>query len=483
MPLLLGIDLGTTKLTAIVFDPETGEVIARSALSNDANCTSEADRSRGRSEWNATRIIDRTLECVHAATTAARGRAVEIAAIGVTGQQHGALLIDDRFQPMTPLINWQDRRGNDPLPGERGSFVDGARDRLGSDLARRCGCQLQTGFMATLLFWMKSLRLLPSGGQACFIMDLFVSRLTGEPPVCEPTGAGSSGVFDVVTRDWNRSAIAALDLPQSLFPCVREATQPVGQIETGLAKALSLPTGLQIFPALGDHQASFAGTVRDRRQSALVNVGTGAQVAVFSSGVDFQPPVELRPFPIAGNLLSNVGLAGGWSYQLLEQFFSRFLSETADEPRHQALYPQLNRLAEAAPAGAEGLRCDPTFAGTRSDPAIRGSFTGISPQNFTPAHFARALLEGMARTLHAGFGAIKSSAAAFQPLEIIAAGNGLRENRLLARLVAEEFRLPLRSTRICEEAAVGAALVAAVGEGIYRTLEDASQTLRHETIV
>ena len=260
---------------------------------------------------------------------------------------------------------------------------------------------------------------------------------------------------------------------------MREAGATIGTLQRGVANAVGLPTGLAVHPALGDHQASYLGSVADRTTDVLVNVGTGAQVAVFTPGVVFQPPVELRPFPFAGNLLSNVGLPGGWSYQLLEQFFASAIADLTGAPPQEKLYGLLNRLAEQIPAGADGLKCTPTFSGTRSDATIRGSFTQISPRNLTPAHFTRALLEGMADGLREGLGTIRGQAPEFQPRRLVAAGNGLRENALLSRLVAAAFGLPLVRTVHREEAAVGAALAAGVAVGVFADAMQAGKCLRY----
>ncbi|MCY2962832.1 MAG: FGGY-family carbohydrate kinase [Planctomycetota bacterium] len=320
---------------------------------------------------------------------------------------------------------------------------------------------------------------LPNQGRACFIMDLFAARLAGGAMAIEPSAAGSSGLFRPQTRAWDDVGIAALGFDRSWFPPVGEASQPMGKIAPQWAREFGLSEQLSIFPPLGDHQSSFLGSVANRSNDVLVNVGTGAQVAVFTDGLDFAPPVELRPFPFSGNLLSNVGLPGGWSYQLLEQFFAQVGRDVLSVPVNESLYPAINRLAREAPAGAGGLRCEPTFAGTRSNAAVRGTFSGISPQNFTPAHFARALLEGMAAALYAGFQTIQKQHPTFHATRLVAAGNGLRENLLLAELVAESFGLPMVNTVYCEEAAVGAALAAAVGEGVFSDLDTAGMSLRY----
>ncbi len=475
MPILVGVDLGTTKITSIAVETSTGAIVAIGSVANDANITSEVDRARSRSEWQPEKILAAASRCLSQMSQQLGSGVNDVVGIGVTGQQHGMLLVDSDLRPVYPLINWQDRRALDRMPTRDLTWLEAARAAIGSDAWHRTGCWLHPGFMAVTLFELATRHTLPANSRALFIMDYFTAAITGRPPVTEPSCAGSSGVFDVRKRDWNDEAIKALGLSRSLFPDVHEANDLVGRLTD---RSTGLPAGTPVFTAIGDHQASFLGSVADRRNSVLVNVGTGAQVAMFTEGVEFVAPIELRPFPCGGNLLSNVGLAGGWSYQVLEQFFADVGRRFFQSAPSTKLYEVMNELAGEVPSGADGLRCEPRFSGTRLDPTVRGSITELSPHNFNAGHLARAVLEGMGRSLHEGFQAI-TNVTANRPTKLIAAGNGLRENPLLAEIVSQAFGLPIQFTKHREEAAFGAALVASVGVKIFANLEDAAKTLIH----
>jgi sugar (pentulose or hexulose) kinase len=139
----------------------------------------------------------------------------------------------------------------------------------------------------------------------------------------------------------------------------------------------------------------------------------------------------------------------------------------------------MNQLAAGVPAGAGGLRCEPFFTGTRAQPQLRAAWSGVAADNFTPAHMTRALLEGMARTFREGYDLI-AQPGRLACTRLVGAGNGLRENPVLARIVADAFALPVLFPRHREEAAYGAALLAAVGAGLYPDLEKAGRLVRHE---
>ena len=480
MPVLVGVDLGTTKITSIAVDASSGEIVAIGSATNDANITSDADRARSRSEWQAEKIFAAACRCLAQMSQQLGSKVSDVAGIGVTGQQHGMVLVDAELRPVSPLINWQDRRALDRMPDSDLTWLEAARAAIGHEAWHRTGCWLHPGFMAVTLFELAERHALPASSRALFIMDYFTAALTGQPPITEPSCAGSSGVFDVRLRDWNDDAIKALGLSPSLFPEVREANELVGRLTEEHARSSGLPAGTPVFAAIGDHQASFLGSVADRRNSVLVNVGTGAQVAMFTDGVEFVAPIELRPFPCGGNLLSNVGLAGGWSYQVLEQFFADVGRRVFQSVPTVKLYEVMNELAREVPSGADGLFCEPRFSGTRLDPAVRGSITGLSPHNFNAGHLARAVLEGMSRSLFDGIQAI-INVTANRPTKLIAAGNGLRENPLLAEIVSQAFSLRMQFTKHREEAAFGAVLVASVGAKVFANLEDAAKTLIHTT--
>jgi sugar (pentulose or hexulose) kinase len=477
MSVVIGIDLGTTTITALALDVQTRDILATSTVPNAAEITSPADKARGRSEWDAGAIAEMACGCLREVTRRLGAGWSRLGGLGITGQQHGVVVVDD-LRPLTPLVNWQDRRGEETYPGGTLTYVQEAIRRAGADAPQRTGCRLAAGFGAVTLFWMRTNGVLPAAGTTCFLMDYFGALLTGTAPVTDATCAGSSGVFDVKAGTWDADLIAALGLPPSFFPEVQPSGTPLGTVTASMADATGLPEGLSVFGGIGDNQASFLGSVADRGDSVLVNVGTGGQVSVYADSFGFDPALETRPFPGGGYLLACAGLCGGRSYALLERFYRQVSEQVCGTAPGETLYAAMNRLAESAPRGAGGLVCEPFFTGTRHQPELRASWTGVSAENFTPANMTRALLEGMARAFRTGYEAISRLGGGGKK-QLVGAGNGLRENVVLARCVADEFGLPLRLPRHREEAAYGAALMAAVGAGLFPDLPAAGGLVRY----
>src|SRR5947209_3819475 len=116
MAVTLGVDLGTTTVTALALDTDTGDILARHTQPNRAEVTAPADKARGRSEWDVRGIAETACACLREVAGQLGGRR-DLAGLVITGQQHGGVLVDDALDPLTPLINWQDRRGLEPHPG------------------------------------------------------------------------------------------------------------------------------------------------------------------------------------------------------------------------------------------------------------------------------------------------------------------------------------------------------------------------------
>ena len=307
--MIIGLDIGTTSLSAVALDPESGRQAAHRTVANRAGSIP----GPGRAELDLSRLYELSVQCLAELVAQAGLAPTDIQGIGVTGQQHGVALIGPDASPAGPAITWQDLRVQEPLPGcdrpvlERFISAAGGREAF-----RSTGCLPAAGFLGPSLYWLRLQEALPEPPVvACFVPDAVVSFLTGATVVCEPTLAGSSGIFDIRSNCWDSRLLERLELPARLFPPIGDAGDIVGGLRRELAEAVGLGPGTPVTVALGDNQASFIGSAPEPGRSLLLNVGTGGQISARTDSFHFIPGLENRPFPRRHYLLIGGGLFGG----------------------------------------------------------------------------------------------------------------------------------------------------------------------------
>ena len=473
----LALDVGSTTVVAIVIDLDTNAVVGAASTANLSEVTSAADKRINRSEWDLDSMTKLAID--NAAALVARTNA-RPAAIGVTGQQQGLQLLDAALNAVGPFFSWQDQRAQDPLPGQQHTYLDvmaqcGGPTTEGEMPAfAHTGCPLVAGHAAPHLFWLQANNQLPNGVSGTTAPEFVVSRLVGKRPVVDPTDALGWGVYDVAKRGWADELIAALGLDQALFLDLAESCTMAGPLIAAMAQKLGVPAGLPVAVASGDHQCSFAGTVADYANTVAVNVGTGGQAALHIEAPLPRGSLELRPYMQRGYLLAGVGAVGGRTFRTLRDFFADAIyALTEIQPDREALYERLVALAADVPAGAEGVRTDPLFSGSRSRPRAKAAFRELTAATLTAGHLTRALLEGMAVELADSYReAIQLGSGARSKL--VGAGNGIKLNPVLRAALEAEFAMPLHVGPHGEEAAVGAALCAAVADGAFDSIAEAS---------
>ena len=474
----LAIDLGSTTVTAVIIDLDAKSVVGSSSAANTAETTSAAAKRSGRSEWDLAAMTELALK--NAAALVGRSGA-QPAAIGITGQQQGLQVLDDGLNTLGRFVSWQDQRTKDQMPGQPRTYLD-TMGELGGAVAtdggfptfKNTGCPLVAGYGAPILFWLQANGQLPSGVFGTTAPEFVVSRLTDKRPVTDPTDALGWGVYDVCRLDWAFDLIGTLGLERSLFPQIVPSCSIAGSLTRAMAQKLGVRAGIPVAVASGDHQCSFAGTVADYPNTVAVNIGTGGQASVYVEAPLERGWLELRPYIQSGYLLAGVGIVGGRTFRSLRDFFSGAIAAIADcQVDGDLVYQRLVELAAAVPAGAEGVQADPLFTGSRSNPSAKAAFRQLTPATFSAGHMARALFEAMAVQLAdsyreaARLGAGKRS-------KLVGSGNGIKLNSVLREALAAEFGMPVQLGSYDEEAAVGAALCAAVADGAFASIAAAS---------
>ena len=252
----IGLDLGTTTLSALVLDGESGKVLCARSVPHQGGL--EPDVPGGRLQ-DPVKIGDMALAL--AGQLAAEWG--NIGAVGLTGQMHGIVYLDPRGRAVSPLYTWQDGRGGLPLDG--GTWAQA--------LSQASGYPMATGFGLTTHYWLAKNRLTPPGAASLATLADYVGlRLTGRTrPLMHVSNAASLGLFDLDAGDWDRAALDRAGLDGALLPPA-----------TGQCALLGRWEGIPVACAIGDNQASFIGGVRDMENGLLVNMGTGGQVSALA---------------------------------------------------------------------------------------------------------------------------------------------------------------------------------------------------------
>ncbi len=427
----IGIDIGTTSVCGVLYDAVTSHTESIT-ISNDSILSSKELDERLQNP-------ERIYEIVESILTRFINSGKEIGAIGVTGQMHGMLYIDENGKALSPLVTWQDGRGNRKI-NDTETYVE--------LISRLSGHPVATGYGLVTHYFNKHNDLVPSEAvHLVTIMDYVTTRMTGNvSPVTDPSNAASLGLFDKSTLQFDKEALKKLGINPAILPIVADGNSPVGYYE-----------GIPVFPAIGDNQAAFIGSVTNKEEAVHITVGTSSQISVYSPEYIDLPTLDTRPLPGGGYIIAGAELCGGYSIALLKNFFVEVVKQiTGATPNDEVMF---TAMATMPTGGDAPLKVETQFDGTRQHPEKRGSITGISSTNFLPGNLVEGFLYGISEALYRYYRLLPDSLRANKKM-IVASGNGLRKNQRLREVFEETFHLPMVLSASQEEAAYGAAIFA-----------------------
>ena len=459
MAYLMGIDLGTSSVKVLIVS-ENGEILAKSSskypILTPTQGWAEQDPRRW---WIAVR------EAVKSALQRSHIKAREIKGIGLSGQMHGTVILGDSLEVLRPAIIWADSRSRDQCKE--------IYEKFGRDEILKITCNpIMPGFMAPSLLWVKENepKIFRKIRKVLLPKDYIRFKLTGSLNT-DFSDASATLLFDVRKREWSSEIISFLGLEESILPEIRESIDVAGEISENASKEIPIPEGIPVVTGGGDSPVGAIGCGLIEPGAASVNIGSAGQVFIVLESPRVDPKYRIHTFCHAvpnrwylqGAILS-AGLALDWLIRSLE------LSKLF-EKREVEVYDQLFKEAESVAPGSEGLIFLPYLLGERSphmDPQARGAFFGLTINHRRP-HLVRAVLEGVAYALRDSLEVFKEMNVKIE--RMIARGGGAR-SKIWRRIIAEVLGYQILTVEV-EEAAFGAALLAGVGSGIYKDLEEA----------
>lgn len=479
--MLLGIDIGTSAVKAVLVDRD-GMVRGGSSVAHSFDVPRP-----GWTETPAARWWGTAVDAIAALGAASDVSLSEVEAVGLSGQMHGAVLLDREsiatagmraIDAVRPVLMWNDQRtageldGIEAAAGGRRAFVEAA------------GTRALAGFTLPKLLWSRRNEPVVWSRVAAFTCpkDFVRLQMTGELSIDVSEAAGSL-LLDVAARDWNRDLAASLDLDPSILPPVLESCAPAGRVTPWAAAATGLREGIPVVAGAGDNQCGAAGAGVVRPGMVLATLGTSGVIYAHAA----EPKADLAPADDAATGRAHLmcaadgtaNAAGGWSVTGCVLSAAGALQWVRDTIAPTVPYDTLLGEAALTPPGCEGLRFLPHLAGERcpeADPDARGAWIGLSIAHGR-GHLVRSVLEGVAGTMARVLGIVRDLPV---PIERVRLGGGGNRSELWRQMQADLYGVPVASMNVAEGPAFGAALMAGVGIGAFGSLGEAADAALEE---
>jgi xylulokinase len=454
---VLGIDVSTTATKAIVVDAEG---VVRSVGTSEYGFETPHPLW---SEQSPDQWWDAAVEAIERALTIGGLAGADVEAVGLTGQMHGAVLLDRDGWPLRPAILWNDQR--------TGAECDAIRAAVGPErLIAITGNDALTGFTAPKLVWVRDHE--PDVWQRVAHLllpkDYVRLLLTGDYAVDKADGAGTL-LFDLAARDWSAEVVAALEIDRAWLPQTFEGPQITGTIGAAAAAATGLQVGAPVVAGGGDQAANAVGLGAVAAGTVALSLGTSGVVFATTDGPLFEPRGRVHAFCHA--------VPGCWHMMSVMLSAAGSLRWLRDSVAPGVAFADLVEPSAGVPAGSNGLLFLPYLSGERTphaDPLARGAFVGLTLAH-DRRHLTRAVLEGVAFGLRDGLD-LMVAAGMPAPRQIRASGGGTA-SPLWRQILADVLGAEIATVNTSEGAAYGAGLLAAVGAGWYPTVEAASTSM------
>jgi xylulokinase len=459
---LLGIDVGTGGTRAVVVD-EAGGVVA-SATAEHAPFASPRTgwaEQDPRDWWRA------TAEAVSAALAQAGAGREEVACVGLTGQMHGAVLLDGAGEVLRPALIWCDQRTD--------AQCRSITERVGA--ARLIELTLNpalTNFTLTKMLWVREHEpeLWARVRTVLLPKDYARFRLTGERAT-DVADASGTLLFDVAGRRWSDAMLDAAEIDRALLPRAFESPEITGRVSAEGAAATGLREGTPVVAGAGDQAAGAVGMGIVRPGAVSATIGTSGVVfaATARPALDRGGRVHTFCHAVPGRWhVMGVTQAAGLSLRWFRDRFGTGDGAVAGGGRDP--YELLCEEASGAPPGSDGVLWAPYLMGERTphlDPHARAALTGLAASH-TRAHVIRAILEGVAFSLRDTLTIFDEMGV---PVETIRLGGGGARSPLWRQIQADVYGRAVEILAAEEGAAYGAALLAGVGGGVWPSVDEA----------
>lgn len=469
MNYLIGIDVGTSATKTVLFD-ETGAVIAAASQEYPLYQPKNGWAEQRPEDWR-----DAVLATLETVVSRSEVKKEDIKGIGISGQMHGLVMLDEDGEVIRPSIIWCDQRTGEEV------------DDMLRVMPRERWIQITanpplTGWTAAKILWVRKHE--PENYERCrhilLPKDYIRYVLTGVYAT-EVSDASGMQLLDVPGRCWSDEVLKVLSIDKAMLGTVYESCEVTGTLLTEIAGNTGLTSDVKVVGGAGDNAAAAVGTGIVRDGTAFTTIGTSGVVFAHSSRFSMDPKGRVHTcccaVPGAWHVMG-VTQGAGLS---LKWFKDGFCQDYVEEARaqHRDVYDLINQDVKTIPAGSDKLIYLPYLMGERTphlDPDCRGVFFGLSAIH-TKKHMLRAVMEGVSYSLCDCNEILKEMGV--DVTQMMACGGGGKSPNW-RQMLADLYSCTVKTVRQEEGPALGAAILAGVGCGIYPSVETACDLLISE---
>jgi len=463
MSTFLGIDIGTSGTKTLAIN-ERGKILAEATSLYPSYHPKPLWSEQDPDDWWRA-----TVETVRQVVKQAKLKPRDVKSIGLSGQMHGSVFLDKRNRILRKAILWNDQR----TAAECQELEDSAGGR--AELIRMVANPALTGFTAPKILWLRNRepRHFEKTAKVLLPKDDVRRRMTGEFAT-DVSDASGMLLLDVARRDWSDELLGKLQLDRSLLARCYEAEEITGQLTRKAADELGLTTDCTVVGGAGDCAAGAIGNGIVKPGSLSTSIGTSGIMFVHSDTVQVDPQGRLHTFchAVHGKWhMMGVSLSGGGCLQWFRNQLCAAEIAAAKKSKVN-LYDKLTEEAARIQPGSDGLLFLPYLSGERTphaDPHARACFVGLTLAH-TRGHMVRAVLEGVSYAMRDSLAIIRELGV---PVRQIRASGGGSKSALWRQIQADVFGQKVATINAEEGPAYGVALLAAVGAGAFRNVEEA----------